>query len=154
MTMSWVAPPRLASCMPFRRTAIRISASSTPSDRARPSEDVDAAEHDGRDDVDQLRTRGRIGLDGAEEAEVDDCREPGHQAGEREDRDADPRHGNAGETRDLPGRADRVEVAAEARRVQEDAEHEREAEQHEQGVRQLVRDVAAADVREPGRAAR
>ena len=88
MTMSWVAPPMFASCMPLRRTAIRIEREEDAEHRARAAEDVDAAEHDGRDDVDQLRTRRRVGLDGAEVAEVDDRRDPGHEAGEHEDRHA------------------------------------------------------------------
>ncbi len=75
MTMSWVAPLRLSSCMPLRSSATRIRASSTPEDRARAAEDVHAAEHDCGDDVDQLRAAGRIGLHRAEEAEVDDGRD-------------------------------------------------------------------------------
>ena len=74
MTMFWVSPPRLSSCMPFRSSATRISASRTPRIEPGAAEDVDAAEHDGGDDVEQRALRG-VRPRRAEEADVDDPRE-------------------------------------------------------------------------------
>src|SRR5262245_8299147 len=64
--------------------------------RPRAAEDVDAAEHDGRHDVEQ-RAVGRVGARRAEEADVDEPGDPGHQPRDAEDGDADGRDGHAGE---------------------------------------------------------
>ena len=79
MTMFWVSPPRFASCMPFRSTATRISARNTPSIEPAAPEDVDAAEDDGGDDVEQRALCG-VGARGAEEAHVGDPGDSGHEA--------------------------------------------------------------------------
>ena len=78
--------------MPFRSTRDRISASSTPSiEPAPPKMSTPPRTTAVTTSISSDPCR-RVGSGGAEEAEVDDGRDPGHEAGEREDRDADLRH--------------------------------------------------------------
>ena len=85
--------------MPLRSSATRIEREEDAEHRARAAEDVHAAEHDGRDDVEQ-RALGGVGARGAEEADVGDPGDAGHEPGEHEDGDAHARRRDAGE----PGR--------------------------------------------------
>ena len=151
MTMFWVSPPRLSSCIPLRSSATRTTASTTPTIVPDAAEDVDAAEHDRRHDVEQRAVRG-VGAGRAEEADVDEAGDPGHAGPTSRRRRPAPGHGDARVAGRLAVRADRVHVAAEPRRVQQEAERDAPPEEDEQRDRHLLApDVAEADVREAER---
>ena len=120
MTMFCVSPPMIRELHAVAELGDEDQRQQDAEHRARAAEDVDAAENDGGDDVEQ-RALGGVGARGAEEADVDDPGDPGHQPGDGEDRHAGARDRDAGEAGRLAVRADREEVAAEARRVEQNA---------------------------------
>ena len=122
-------------------------------DRPAPAEDRDAAEQHDRDD-EQLLPGARVVAGRGEAERPEDPGEAAEHAREDEEPELDPLHADAGEERGLVPGADREDRAPERRRVQDDADHEREDREEQDRPRDLrARDREHADVRE-GRSGR
>ena len=119
--------------------------SSAETHAATTAEQARAADHGGGDGVEQDRAAAGAEVDRVEARGEDDAADGRHAARDREDRDPDELHVDAGAVRGLGAAADRVDVPAE-RRAPGDERPEREQRDHQHaGERHAASVIADRD---------